>query len=239
MVLSSPVLAVDAVVEPALAVAVRVDHLLRTVFFRHVREAASLFQDAGRRIMQEHDEFAISIRLCQVKRFPKPHQLSGHQFPGVLFLFFVPAHNSASTIDVERSLKSKTFRRDNSVVLVGVVAVLHEGQFRLVQLIEHPRLLHVPEHVMVATCQNLASRQFADIPEVPLAFRQVLAPAVIANKDQSVLWGHCFGTVLAKLLFVVFPYTAVQLPRCFQHGLVMQVQVADRVKAHNAHPSGV
>ena len=47
-------------------------------------------------------------------------------------------------------------------------------------------------------------------------------------------FGQQFSAVFTELLFMVFPDAVVQLPGCFQHGLVVQVQIADGVQAHPA-----
>ena len=80
MVHPSSVLPVNAVIKPAFAVAVCVDHMLRAVFLRHIRKTATFFQDIRRRVMKEHDVFPVSGVFCQFKGFPKPLQLALHQF---------------------------------------------------------------------------------------------------------------------------------------------------------------
>ena len=51
----------DAVVESALAVAMGVDHLIRAVFFRHVRKAAAPLQNVGGRVVGKHYETGITV----------------------------------------------------------------------------------------------------------------------------------------------------------------------------------
>ena len=44
---------------PRSALAVGVDHLIRAVFFSHVRKAAVPLQNVGGRVVEEHDEAGI------------------------------------------------------------------------------------------------------------------------------------------------------------------------------------
>ena len=46
---------------PQSALAVGVDHLIRAVFFRHVREAAAALQNVGGRVVKEHYEAGIAV----------------------------------------------------------------------------------------------------------------------------------------------------------------------------------
>ena len=53
--------ALDAVMEAVFAVAVGVDDLFDMIFFCETGEAAFLFEDVCRRVMQEHDELLAAV----------------------------------------------------------------------------------------------------------------------------------------------------------------------------------
>jgi hypothetical protein len=59
---------------------------------------------------------------------------------------------------------------------------------------------------------------------------------MVTHQDKRILLRQQLSAVLTEFLFMVFPYTVMQLPRCSQHGLVMQVQISDRVQAHHSSP---
>jgi hypothetical protein len=82
---------------------------------------------------------------------------------------------------------------------------------------------------MVASCQDLPARQFADILQIQFAFLEILSPAVISDKDDRILIRYQLSAVLSKLLFVIFPYPIMQLSGCLEHRLVMQMQITDRI----------
>ena len=54
-----------AVTESTLAVGV--DHLIRAVFFSHVRKAAVPLQNVGGRVVKEHYEAGIAVISCRLK----------------------------------------------------------------------------------------------------------------------------------------------------------------------------
>ena len=62
---ASTVLSLDTVMEPAFSMAVGIDHLLRSVFLRHIRKAAAFFHDADRRIVQEHYDLTTSMYISR------------------------------------------------------------------------------------------------------------------------------------------------------------------------------
>ena len=105
-------------------------------------------------------------------------------------------------------------------------------QPRLVQLIQLSGLLRIPEHVVVAPCQDLPARQVADILQILFAFRKILAPAVVSHQDEGVILRHQLSAVLPELLFMIFPYALVQLPGRLQHRLKVQVQIPDYKQTH-------
>ena len=113
-----------AVPEPAFSVAVGIDHMLRSVFFSHIRKSAPLFKDAGGRIMQEHDEFSETIRLCQFKGSAKPDQFPGNQFLRVFLFLFVPSDDPAPAVQIKRSFKGKSFRSRQRIVPVDCITIL-------------------------------------------------------------------------------------------------------------------
>ena len=82
---------------------------------------------------------------------------------------------------------------------------------------------------MVAAEQNLPSRQAADILQIHFTLGKLSAPAVIADQDKGVPFSDHLPAVLQKFFFMIFPHPAIQLPGCFQHRLIMQMQIADRV----------
>ena len=183
----SPELSLYTVVEPALSVAVRVDYLLRPVFLSHICENTALLQYVRWGIVQEHDEFPESVRLCQFKRFPKALLLPLYKLPGMLFFFFIPPHNASAPVKIERSLECEPLCPDKCVIAVRFKTVLQKCQPRTVQLIELCRFLNVPEHIVISPGQYLSSRQVADILQVRLAFRHVFPPAMVPDQDKGVL----------------------------------------------------
>lgn len=124
MIGTPAILPVDTVMEPAFAVAVRIDHLFRAVFLCHIRKTTSLFQDAGRRIVQEHDIFPVSIRLRKLKGSPQPGKLAVHQLFSMLLCRFIPACDPATSVQIKRSFKSEALGSDKGVILINLVAVL-------------------------------------------------------------------------------------------------------------------
>ena len=82
---------------------------------------------------------------------------------------------------------------------------------------------------MVAAEQNFPSRQAADILQIHFTLGKLSAPAVIPGQNQGVPVSYRLPAVLQKFFFMIFPHPAVQLPGCFQHRLIMQMQIADRI----------
>ena len=122
----SSVLAVNTVIEPALSVAVRVDHLLRAVLLRHVRKAAALLQNAGGRIVQEHDESVEAVGSGQFEGFPEPPEFPLDQLRGVFLSLLVPARDPPAAVKVERALKCESLGRDQGKILIDRADVLLE-----------------------------------------------------------------------------------------------------------------
>ena len=108
MVHSSSVLPVNAVIKPAFAVAVSVDHMLRAIFLRHIRKTAALFQNVCRRVVQEHDEFPVSVRFRKFEGFPEAHKLTLHELLRMTLRLFIPADDPASPVEIKRSFKCKS-----------------------------------------------------------------------------------------------------------------------------------
>ena len=120
MVHSSSVLALNTVVKPALSMTVCVNHLLSSVLLRHISKSASFFQNICGWIVQEHDEFPVSICFSQLKRFPEAHELPLDQLPRMFLRFFVPADDPAAAVDVKRALKCESFCCYDGVILISL-----------------------------------------------------------------------------------------------------------------------
>ena len=71
----------DAVMEPALSVAMSIDHLLRTPHLRHLRKHAVFLKNVRRRIMQEHNKLAVSVFRRGLKRLVQPFKFALHKIP--------------------------------------------------------------------------------------------------------------------------------------------------------------
>ena len=82
---------------------------------------------------------------------------------------------------------------------------------------------------MIATDEYFSSRKITDKLKIQFALRQALSPAMIPDQDKCVFIRYCFPAILLELLLVIFPYPIMQLPRCLQLGLIMQMQIADRI----------
>ena len=232
MIGSAPVLAVDAVIEAGLAVAVGVDDLLGSVLLRHVREGTADLQDIGRRIVQEHDIFPPAVGSGQLKGLAQPLQLPVHQLFRVGLGLLVPACDTPPPVQIKGALKGETLGADQGIIPVGLITVLQEGQPRLVQGVQLRGLFRVPEHVVVAPRQDLAARQVTDILQIQLALGKILSPAVVPGQDQRVLLRYQLPAVFQKFLLMLFPDPVMELAGRLQHGLIMQMKISDRIQAH-------
>ena len=152
------------------------------------------------------------------------------------FRLLVPAHDPPAAVKVERPFECETFCAHKGIIPIGLKAVLHKCKIRLELLIQLSGLFCVPEHVVVAPCQDLASGQLTDILQIQFTFRKIPSPTVIPDQDKRVLIRYQLAAVLPELFFMIFPYAVMQLPRCSQHRLIMQMQIADCVQTHSSSP---
>ena len=124
MIRYSPELTMYTVVEPAFSVAVRIYHLLRAKLLCHIGKAASLLQNIGGRIMQEHDIFPIPVRPGQLKGRSEPYELPLDQLLGMGFLRLIPVHDPAAPVNPEGPFKGIAFGPYQSIVMINFKAVL-------------------------------------------------------------------------------------------------------------------
>ena len=111
MIYSPAILSLDTVMESAFTVTMCIDHVLCTIFLRHIRKTAAFFQNVGRRIVQEHDIFPVSIRLCKLEGFSQTLKLTFDQFLCMDLCFFIPTHDPAAEEEDLRKLAVRYVKR--------------------------------------------------------------------------------------------------------------------------------
>ena len=120
----------DTVIEAGFSVGVRVDDLPDAVFLRHTGEDTLRLQDIGRRVVEKHDIFRISVRSCGLKGFSQAHGFPLHQLFCVCFLLFVPVDDPPAVVQIKGALEGIALGSDNGIVLIGCVIVLEKKEIR-------------------------------------------------------------------------------------------------------------
>ncbi len=222
----------DAVPEAALPVAVGIDNRRNAVLFRNLRKGRSLFQYIRRRIVEKHDEFPVSCIRRLAERLPKPGHFSFNKLLCLFLLLLIPSGNISPPVQIERTLKGKSLRSHQRIILVYREIILQEEQPVFIFLIQPLRLLRVPEHVVVSPEQDLTTRQPLDKGEILPALGQLPSPGVIAGEHQSVIRFH-------DPVYILFNFSLMALPHAPENvqglvGLEAQVEIAQCVKGKSA-----
>ena len=140
----------------------------------------------------------------------------------------VPTGDLPAPVQIELPIEGVALGAYEGIIAVWEVVVLEEEELALKLAVQRGDLLRVSEHVVVAAQEHLSPRQRRDVFQILLTLCHVAAPAVIADEYKGVRVAD-MGAVLPEPLLMVFPYLLRQLPRRFQRGLVMQVQISDCV----------
>ena len=205
----------------ASSVAVRVDDLLDTVLFSEVCEGAVHLSNGRGRVVQEHDVLAVACLHGLVEGLPETVHLTLSDGPEMLRCVL--------------AFPTDAFGADQGVVLVSIEVVLQEVEPRVELFIEPGSLLRIPELVMIAAQENLASGECLDEGEVLPAFLQIASPGVVAGDDDRIILRENLNAVIADLPLMILPY-GIELIHRLMDGST-QVEVTHCIESHNRYPT--
>ena len=85
-----------------------------------------------------------------------------NKFFGMLLFVLIVTDDLALAVGIEGAFKAMAFGSDQGNIAIGLIAVLKKSQTSLIGLVEFCGFRTVPKHVVIASGQDLASRQIAD-----------------------------------------------------------------------------
>lgn len=200
--------------ESGFSMAVGIDHLFGPILFGDLCKRALILQNVCRRIMQEHQIFSITGFSGCLKRLEQPVCFPLHQLSGLFFVLFVPAKNSASSVQVKRSFKTVTFGSYKCVVFITVEIVLKETQLSTKVLVQCVCLLRIPIMIMISAQQNLFAGKCRNVLHVELTLCQILPEAVVSGQNKSIIRLQHTFTVFSKHFFMITPGAVSHLKFC-------------------------